>query len=219
MLNKIIEMFSSKSPTQKLIEHEAQFVAKNYHPLPVVLNRGEGCYLWDHEGKKYLDMMSAYSAVSLGHSHPRIVKALTDQAQKLAMCSRAYHTNTLGPFVEKLVTTAVKAKKCRDDANQIACPHARGTDEYKTWRATEAGQTWLTAQAKYIHHRRRLFDVLRGNDVVLLLIDKHAPRFEDRPGGYTRVVHIAKRRLGDAAQLAYLEFVGEPTRLAVESKK
>lgn len=103
MLNKIIEMFSSKSPTQKLIDHESQFVAKNYHPLPVVLNRGEGCYLWDHEGKKYLDMMSAYSAVSLGHSHPRIVKALTDQAQTLAMCSRAYHTNTLGPFVEKLV--------------------------------------------------------------------------------------------------------------------
>lgn len=56
-------------------------------------------------------------------------------------------------------------------------------------------------------------------DVVVLLLDKLAPRFEDRPGGYTRVVHIAKRRLGDAAQLAYLEFVGEPTRLTVESSK
>lgn len=122
------------------------------------------------------------------------------------------------PFIEKLITTAVKAKKCLDDANQIACPHARGSDEYKAWRATEAGQAWLKAQGKYIHHRRRLFDVLRSNDLVLLLLEKLAPRFEDRPGGYTRVVHIAKRRLGDAAQLAFLEFVGEPTRLTVESK-
>ena len=123
------------------------------------------------------------------------------------------------PFVEKLVTTAVKAKKCLDDANKIACSHARGTDEYKAWRATEAGQTWLKAQGKYIHHRRRLFDVLRSNQIVILLIEKLAPRFEDRPGGYTRVVRIAKRRLADAARLAYLEFVGEPTRLSVESTK
>jgi large subunit ribosomal protein L17 len=122
------------------------------------------------------------------------------------------------PFVEKLVTTAVKAKRCLDDANQIASPHARGSDEYKKWRATEAGQTWLKAQAKYIHHRRQLFDVLRSKQAVILLIEKLAPRFEDRPGGYTRVVRIAKRRLADAARLAYLEFVGEPTRLAVESK-
>ncbi|MBI1215258.1 MAG: ornithine--oxo-acid transaminase [Alphaproteobacteria bacterium] len=102
MLNKIIEKFA-KSPTKKLIEHEGQFVAHNYLPLPVVLVKGEGVYLWDHEGKKYLDMMSAYSAVSCGHSHPRLVKKLSEQANTLAMTSRAYHTNTLGPFIEKLV--------------------------------------------------------------------------------------------------------------------
>lgn len=102
MLNKIIDKFA-KTPTEKLIEHEGEFVAHNYLPLPVVLTKGEGCYLWDHEGKKYLDMMSAYSAVSLGHSNPRIVKRLIEQAQTLAMTSRAYHTNTMGPFLEKLV--------------------------------------------------------------------------------------------------------------------
>lgn len=122
------------------------------------------------------------------------------------------------PFVEKIVTTAVKAKKCLDEANQIASPYTRGGDEYKKWRATDAGQTWLKAQAKYIHRRRQLFNVLRSKQAVKLLIEKLAPRFEDRPGGYTRVVRIAKRRLADAARLAYLEFVGEPTRLAVESK-
>lgn len=122
------------------------------------------------------------------------------------------------PFVEKLVTTAVKAKRCLDVANKINCQHVRGSEEYKTWRASDSGQTWLNAQGKYIHHRRILFNALRSNQVVVLLIDKLAPRFEDRPGGYTRVVHIAKRRLGDAARLAYLEFVGEPTRLSVECK-
>ena len=118
------------------------------------------------------------------------------------------------PFVEKMVTTAVKAKRCLDDANAIKCPQAHGSDEYQTWRATEAGQVWLKAQAKYIHYRRQLFDTLRSKKAVSLLIDQLAARFEDRPGGYTRVVRIAKRRLADAARLAYIEFVGEPTRLS-----
>lgn len=122
------------------------------------------------------------------------------------------------PFVEKLVTTAVKAKKCLDVANKIKSPHERGSDEYKKWRATEAGQAWLKEQAKYIQRRRLLFDVLRSNKVVSLLIDELAGRFEDRAGGYTRVAKIAKRRLADGAYLAYIEFVGEPTRLSVQSK-
>ncbi len=122
------------------------------------------------------------------------------------------------PFVEKLVTTAVKAKKCLDVANQIKSPHERGSDEYKKWRATDAGQAWLKEQAKYIQRRRQLFDVLRSKKAVILLIEQVAARFEDRPGGYTRVAKIAKRRLADGAYLAYIEFVGEPTRLSVESK-
>ncbi|MFM9965643.1 MAG: bL17 family ribosomal protein [Planctomycetaceae bacterium] len=122
------------------------------------------------------------------------------------------------PFVEKLVTIAVQAKKCLDLANGIRGPHERGSVEYKKWRATEAGQTWLEEQARYIHLRRQLFDTLRSKRAVSLLIDQLAGRFEDRPGGYTRVAKIAKRRLADGAFLAYIEFVGEPTRLSVVRK-
>ena len=80
------------------IEIEERYGAHNYHPLPVVLQRGEGVYLWDTEGKKYFDCLSAYSAVNQGHCHPRIVKALTEQAQTLTLTSRAFHNNLLGPF-------------------------------------------------------------------------------------------------------------------------
>ena len=84
------------------IELENQYGAHNYHPLPVVLTRGQGVYVWDEQGNQYLDMMSAYSAVSHGHCHPRLVNVLTQQAQQLAVVSRAFHTNKLGPFLQKV---------------------------------------------------------------------------------------------------------------------
>lgn len=85
---------------QDYIAKEDKFGAHNYHPLPVVLERGEGIYVWDVEGKKYFDFLSAYSAVNQGHCHPKIVKALTDQAQVLCLTSRAFYNNTLGEYEE-----------------------------------------------------------------------------------------------------------------------
>jgi ornithine--oxo-acid transaminase len=82
---------------------EARHGAHNYHPLPVVLSRGEGVYLWDPEGRRYFDFLSAYSAVNQGHGHPKIVEAMIDQAQRLALTSRAFYNDALGPF-EKHVT-------------------------------------------------------------------------------------------------------------------
>jgi ornithine--oxo-acid transaminase len=84
------------------IELENRYCAHNYHPLPVVLKSGKGVWLWDIEGKRYLDMMSAYSAVSFGHSHPQLVAALTAQAEQLAITSRAFHSDRLGPFLQYL---------------------------------------------------------------------------------------------------------------------
>ncbi|MET1081636.1 MAG: ornithine--oxo-acid transaminase, partial [Burkholderiales bacterium] len=84
------------------IELERRYGAANYEPLPVVLVRGEGVHVWDDAGRRYLDMMSAYSSVSLGHAHPRIVRALSEQAHRLAMTSRAYYSDRLGSFLARL---------------------------------------------------------------------------------------------------------------------
>jgi ornithine--oxo-acid transaminase len=86
--------------SQDYIKKEDQYGAHNYHPLPVVLEKGEGIYVWDVEGNKYFDFLSAYSAVNQGHSHPKIVKALTDQANKLALTSRAFYSAPLGDYEE-----------------------------------------------------------------------------------------------------------------------
>lgn len=86
--------------TQDYINREDKYGAHNYHPLPVVLERGEGPFVWDVEGKKYFDFLSAYSAVNQGHCHPKIIKALTDQAKKLTLTSRAFYNSVLGEFEE-----------------------------------------------------------------------------------------------------------------------
>ena len=84
----------------KYIQQEERFGAHNYHPLPVVLSKGEGVYLWDVDGKKYFDFLSAYSAVNQGHCHPKIVGALKEQADQLTLTSRAFHNDVLGPYEE-----------------------------------------------------------------------------------------------------------------------
>jgi ornithine--oxo-acid transaminase len=130
MFNNLIKKIL-KSPTEKAIQQESKFVAYNYKPIPVLLTRAEGVYAWDIEGKKYLDMMSAYSAVSFGHSNPRIVNVLIAQAKKLAMTSRAYHTDKLGPFMEKL---------CKVTGLDLALPMNTGAEAVET--AIKAARQW-----------------------------------------------------------------------------
>ena len=89
--------------TQEYIEVEDKYGAHNYHPLPVVLSKGDGVYVWDVEGKKYFDFLSAYSAVNQGHCHPKIIRALTDQSETLTLTSRAFYNDVLGEY-EKYVT-------------------------------------------------------------------------------------------------------------------
>jgi ornithine--oxo-acid transaminase len=99
METSVMEKLSS----EKAMEMENKYGAHNYHPLPVVLDRGEGVYVWDLEGKKYFDFLSAYSAVNQGHCHPKIISALKEQAETLTLTSRAFYNSVLGEY-EKYVT-------------------------------------------------------------------------------------------------------------------
>jgi len=113
------------------IELEQLYAAHNYNPLPVVLARGEGARLWDVEGRRYIDMMSAYSAVSHGHAHPRIIAALSAQARRLAVPSRAYYSDRLGPFLEKL---------CKIAGLDAALPMNTGAEAVET--AIKGARRW-----------------------------------------------------------------------------
>ena len=96
-------MINNKLTAPDLMELENKYGAHNYHPIPVVLERGEGVYVWDVDGKKYFDFLSAYSAVNQGHCHPKIIEALIKQAQKLTLTSRAFYNNQLGVY-EQFIT-------------------------------------------------------------------------------------------------------------------
>lgn len=115
----------------RYIELENRYSARNYLPLPVVLKRGKGVWLWDVDGKRYLDMMSAYSAVSFGHSHPVLIDALIRQAQQLAVTSRAFHTDQLGPFLQIL---------CEMTGQPKALPMNTGAEAVET--ALKAARKW-----------------------------------------------------------------------------
>jgi ornithine--oxo-acid transaminase len=130
---------------------ENRVSAPNYAPLPVVLARGEGSYLWDVEGRRYIDMMSAYSAVSLGHAHPRILAALTAQAQRLAVPSRAYYSDRLGPFLEEL---------CRVSGFDAALPMNTGAEAVET--AIKAARRWAY-RVKGVRRDRAEIIVAQGN--------------------------------------------------------
>jgi len=97
-INHNKQPFSSKS--QAIIDLELKKSAHNYHPIPVVLTKGYGCHVWDVEGKKYLDFLSAYSAVNQGHCHPRILNVMREQSQKLTLTSRAFHNDQFGPYAD-----------------------------------------------------------------------------------------------------------------------
>jgi len=117
--------------TKKYIEEAERYSAHNYHPLDVVLVKGEGVWVWDVEGNKYLDMLSAYSALNQGHRHPEIVKALVEQAERITLTSRAFHNDKMGPFLKKL---------CEIAGFEKALPMNTGAEAVET--AIKAARKW-----------------------------------------------------------------------------
>ncbi|GIN69109.1 MULTISPECIES: ornithine--oxo-acid transaminase [Bacillus] len=96
------------SKSEEIMQQTAQYGANNYHPLPIVISEAEGAWVKDPEGNRYMDMLSAYSAVNQGHRHPKIIQALKDQADKITLMSRAFHNDRLGPFYEKVAALTGK---------------------------------------------------------------------------------------------------------------
>ncbi|HEY8049248.1 MAG TPA: ornithine--oxo-acid transaminase [Ramlibacter sp.] len=142
---------ATPAATAEFIGKEHRFGARNYAPVPVVVDRAKDCLVWDVEGREYIDMMGAYSAVSHGHLHPRIVGALQAQLAKVAVTSRAYHGTTLGPFLEKL---------CEVTGFERALPMNTGAEAVET--AIKCARRW-GHRVKGIADGRQEILVARGN--------------------------------------------------------
>ena len=141
-----------KSSNQRnFIDKESIFGPDNYKPLPVVLSRAKGVWVWDVDGKKYLDMMSAYSAVSHGHSHPELLKVLHEQSSRLALTSRAFYTDTLGPYLEKITSVS---------KFDMALPMNSGAEAVET--AIKAARRWAY-RSKKIENNKAEIIVADGN--------------------------------------------------------
>jgi ornithine--oxo-acid transaminase len=135
----------------RLSSLESRYGAANYRPLPVTLVRGEGVYVWDEDGRRYLDMMGAYSAVSFGHCHPRLVEAMTQQARRLDTVSRAYFTDRLGPFLKRA---------CELTGMDAALPANGGAEAVET--ALKAARKWAY-KVKGVPHDRAEIIAAEGN--------------------------------------------------------
>jgi len=158
------------------IELEDRYSAHNYEPLPVVLARGQGAHLWDISGRRYVDMMSAYSAASHGHAHPRILATLAAQAKRLAVPSRAYYNDRLGPFLEEL---------CKLTGLDAALPMNTGAEAVET--AIKAARRW-GYRVKGIARDRAEIIVAEGNfhgRTTTVISFSTEPEYRDGFGPFT----------------------------------
>ena len=172
------------------IELENHYCAHNYHPLPVVLTRGEGVYVWDDEGNKYLDMMSAYSAVSHGHAHPRLVNVLKHQASRLNIVSRAYYTDKLGPFLKRA---------CELTGMDMALPMNTGAEAVET--AIKAARKWAY-EVKGVEADKAEIIACTGNfhgRTLAAIAMSDEPLYQRNFGPYPAGFKLAK--YGDVADL------------------
>ena len=173
-----------------MIALEKRYGATNYAPLPVVLSRGEGVWLWDDEGRRYLDMLSAYSAVSFGYGHPKLLATLTEQAARLAVTSRAFHRDTLPPFLAKL---------CEITGMDRALPMSTGAEGVET--AIKCARKWAYVVKKVPDGQAEIIvcaDNFHGRTSTIVGFSSEA-QYRDGFGPYSGgFVHVP---FGDAAAL------------------
>jgi ornithine--oxo-acid transaminase len=179
--------------SKSFIEADASLCAQNYAPLGVVAHRAEACYIWDLEGRRYLDMMSGYSAVGFGHSHPRLVAALCEQAGRLAMTSRAMHSDQLVPFLSRLAKVTGLPR---------ALPMNTGAEAVET--AIKAARKWATVVKKVPEGKAEIIvcaNNFHGRTTTIVGFSSHesyrygfgafAPGFKEIPFGDTAALEAA----------------------------
>lgn len=184
---------------------ENQYCAHNYHPLPVVLVRGEGLYVWDDRGRKYMDLMSAYSAVSHGHGHPRLVAALKKQAEILSIVSRAFYTDKLGSFLQLA---------CNLTGQDMALPMNTGAEAVET--AVKAARRW-GYEIKGIPQNKAEIIVCTGNfhgrTTTIISFsdeDEYRKNFGPLTPGFKVVTYGDSDALADAITANTAAFLVEP---------
>jgi ornithine--oxo-acid transaminase len=184
---------------------EARYVARNYASLPLTLVRGKGVHVWDIEGRRYLDMMSAYSAASFGHAHPRLVRALSNQARRLSIVSRAYHTDRLGPLAERL---------CALTGAERMLPMNTGVEAVET--ALKAVRKWAY-QVKRVPRGRATIVACNGNfhgrtiaAVSMSAEAQYRDGFEPLTPGFIRIPFGDAKALEDAITDDTAAFIVEP---------
>ena len=184
---------------------EARYCAHNYHPLPVVLARGEGVYVWDEAGKKYLDMMSAYSAVSHGHANPRLVRVVQQQVAKLNIVSRAFYSTTLGPFL---------ARACELTGQEMALPMNTGAEAVET--AIKAARKWAYTVKGVPHDKAEIIGCdgnFHGRTIAAVAMSDE-PQYQDGfgpfPPGFLNVPYGDIDALSAAINENTAAFIVEP---------
>jgi len=186
-------------------EKERRFGAYHYHPLPVALTRGEGCYVWDTDGCRYLDMMSAYSAVSHGHANPRLLAAMTRQASRLSIVTRAFYTDRLAPFLEKI---------CTASGMDMALPMNTGAEAVET--GIKAARKWAY-EVKGVAADQAGIIACHGNfhgrTIAAIAMSSEAQyrkNFGPLPGGFSLIAYNDPQALRDAIDRNTAAFLVEP---------
>ncbi len=188
-----------------IIETENEYGAQNYLPLPVVLTRGEGVYLWDVDGKRYLDMMGAYSAVSFGHCHPQLVTALSEQAKRLAVTSRAFYSDKLAGFLKAA---------CELTEFDKALPMNSGAEAVET--ALKAARKWGYTQKNIAHDQAEIIvceNNFHGRTIAIVgMSTEHQYRegFGPFPGGFKCIPYGDPQALKEAITPNTAAFLLEP---------
>lgn len=189
----------------KAIELEQRFGAANYNPLPVVLTRGRGCHVWDEHGNQYLDMMGAYSAVSHGHAHPRLLSVLGEQANRLSVVSRAFHTDRLGQFLERA---------CEVTGMDMALPMNTGAEAVET--ALKAARRWAY-ERKQVPADQAEVIVCEGNfhgrtlaGIAMSSEPEYRENFGPLPGGFRLIPFGDANALDSAITPNTAAFLVEP---------